>query len=290
MQKIFKTLCLSISLMFTHSIAFAEVVTQHIPELKLTAEAEYSKGMPNKPAVLMLHGFLTTNQFHTVRSMAQAYNEAGYTTLAPTLTLNISQRKQSVKCNAIHTHTLENDVLEVKHWIQWLKDQGVQEIVLLGHSSGSPELMHFLAHNEEPTIKLAIFTSLFFLSGPELGTLQSEIDHARNALKNNNMQPHKYSFLFCKNNYFATPESFLSYQKLDRAYLLDNLKNLKVPSYTIMGGEDKRYQSVGHKWLDELEQTGTHLIVVEGANHFFSSEYEFDLQDQLIKITDAQFE
>lgn len=289
MQKIFKTLFLAISLLLTHSIAFAEVVTQHIPELKLTAEADYLKGLPNKPAVLMLHGFLTTNQFHTVKSMSQAYSEAGYTTLAPTLTLNISQRKQSVKCNAIHTHTLENDMLEVKHWIQWLKDQGYQEIVLVGHSSGSPELIHFLANNEDPAVKLAIFTSLFFLSGPELGTSQSEIDFARQAIKTHQLQPHKYSFLFCKNNYFATPESFLSYQKLDRAYLLENLKKLKVPSYTIMGGEDKRYQSVGHNWLEELKQTGTHLVVVEGANHFFSSEYEFDLQDQLIKLTDTHF-
>ena len=51
-----------------------------------------------------------------------------------------------------------------------------------------------------------------------------------------------------------------------------------------MGGADKRYQLVGENWLDQLKQTGTNLITVEGANHFFSSEHELDLQDLLQEI------
>lgn len=269
--------------------AFAQVVTHTIPGHDLKAEAEFFKGEASKPAVLILHGFLTTNQFHTVKSMANAIQEGGYTTLSPTLTLNINLRKQSVKCNSIHTHTLQDDINEIQAWIAWLKQKGYQEIVLFGHSSGSQELLAYLEQQQDPAIKLAIFTSLFYLNGPELGTQPLDIAYAAQAIKDNKLTPHKYSFLFCKKDYYATPESFLSYQKLDRSYILKQLSNLTIPSYTLMGSADKRYQDVGLNWLDELKNTSTHLILVEGANHFFSSEYEFDLQEQLIKILGQHF-
>jgi alpha/beta superfamily hydrolase len=65
------------------------------------------------------------------------------------------------------------------------------------------------------------------------------------------------------------------------------LKHTKIPSYTIMGGADKRFKKVGREWLNELESTPTNLIIIEGANHFFSNEYEFDLQDTLLKTLNA---
>ncbi|WP_373019062.1 alpha/beta hydrolase [Thiomicrorhabdus sp.] len=289
MHKNLTAICLGIGLLLSHSISFADTVTHLITPLNLNAEADYQLGQKDKPAILILHGFLTTNQFHTIRSTVQAFHDAGYSTLAPTLTLNINQRKQSVKCNSVHTHTLENDVTEITEWINWLEQQGHKQIVLVGHSSGSLELIAQLAQNHDPKIKLAIFTSLFYLSGPELGISQADFDYATEALKNHNNQPHKYSFLFCKNNYYATADSFLSYQTLNRQNVLNYLKALTIPNYTIMGSADKRYKSVGLNWLDELKESGTNLIVIEGANHFFSSEYEFDLQDRLIEITNHYF-
>ncbi len=264
--------------------AKAETVVHEISSLNLKAEAEYVAGNEDKTAVLILHGFLTTNKFHTVTAMAQSLQEEGYTTLTPTLTLNISQRRQSLKCNSIHTHTLEKDVNEIAEWVKFLHDKGHKKIVLLGHSSGSQELIEFLKTRKEIPIEAAIFTSLFYFKGSELGTIQSEVDYAQQALKDQQDRPYNYSFLFCKKDYYAVPESFLSYLKLDRSYILDSLKNLSIPTYTIMGSADKRYQSVGENWLKELEKTSTQLIVIDGANHFFSSLHEFDLQDVINKI------
>ncbi len=275
---------IALFLLVTTFQAKANNIVHTISAFNLKADAEYVIGDVDKTAVLILHGFLTTNKFHTVVAMAKALQDEGYTTLTPTLTLNTSQRQASVKCNAIHTHTLERDVIEVTEWIQYLHDQGHKKIVVLGHSSGSVELIELLNNHKDIGIEAAIFTSLFYLTDDERGTLKNEVGYAQQALKENRNRPHKYSFLFCKSNYYATPESFLSYLKLDRQYILDSLKNLTIPSYTIMGSSDKRYQSVGENWLAELEKTGTDLIIIDGANHFFSSEHEFDLQDSLIKI------
>ena len=285
--KAFKILATGVSLVilsFAYTTVFATVVTHHIAPLNLTAQANYHEGDNDKPALLIMHGFLTTNQFHTIRTMAKNFKDEGYTVLAPTLTLGVNLRKQSLKCDDLHNHTLENDVIEIESWIKWLESQGKKEIVVIGHSTGSHELLALLNKEAHPTIKLAIFTSLFYLNGPELGTLQSDLEYAQQALSTSDLKPHKYSFLFCKNNYFATPQSYLSYHSITRKYVLDALSALTIPHYTIMGGADRRYQLVGENWLDQLKQSGTNLITVEGANHFFSSEHEFDLQDLLQEI------
>ena len=261
----------------------AETVTQEVAQLGLNANAEYVKGSEDQPAVLIVHGFLTTNEFHTVVAMSKALQENNITTLAPTLTLNISQRKKSVKCNSIHTHTLEKDLIEIADWVEWLKQQGHKKIILLGHSSGSLEALEYLAQYKDPSVVGTIYTSMFYLNGLEIGTKPSDVEAANGFKVMNSSNPRKYSFLFCKDNYFAIPDSFLSYLKFSRSYVLQTLKEQSVPSITIMGGADKRYQSVGQNWLQELEQTGTSMIMVDGANHFFSSEYEFDLQDNIVE-------
>ncbi len=279
---IIKSICIS-WLILCFSVQ-AKTITQKIPPFNLTAEANYVQGETSKPAVLILHGFLATNQFHTIKSTSEALNLEGFTTLAPTLTLNISQRRNLVKCTSLHTHTLKRDIIEIAHWINWLQAQGHSNIVLIGHSNGSLELLEYLSKTQNPSISAVILTSLFYLNDPKLGILPEEVSQAKMLLKNRINKPSHYHFLFCNDQYYATPESFLSYLKMDKSYTLSLLKNLTTPSYTIMGGADKRFQKVGRQWLDALEQTPTHLITIEGANHFFSREYEFDLQEKIIEI------
>lgn len=276
-----------LSLLLISSPSFAETVVTDISK-NLKAQAEYLKA-DSKTAVLIAHGFLTTNKFHTIQSMATALSDEGYSVLAPNLTLNISQRSQSMKCNSIHTHTLLDDAKEINIWITWLKNKGYENIVLLGHSSGSQELLVSQDLKQDPAVKLNIFTSLFYFNGKGVGILQSDVDKANNLIKNNLDKPEKYSFLFCKGNYVATPKSFLSYLALTREKNLKSLNNLKTPSYTIIGGADKRFEMTGHDWLDELKATSTEVVVIDGANHFFSSEHEFDLQEKLIEIMAKHF-
>ncbi|MCF6298464.1 MAG: DUF1749 domain-containing protein [Thiomicrorhabdus sp.] len=275
---------LSIGLFCLYIPAQATTVAQKMPSLSLTAEANYVAGEQNKPAVLILHGFLTTNQFHTITSIASFLQSEGFSTLAPTLTLNISQRRSLLKCNSLHTHTLERDTIEIDYWVQWLRKQGHENIILIGHSSGSLGILEYVANQPSPSVSKAIFTSLFYLNGPELGILPDDVESAKMLLKNRINKPSTYHFLFCNDQYYATPQSFLSYLKLDRSYTLSALKRIKIPSYTIMGGADKRFNKVGREWLNELESTQINLIIIEGANHFFSNEYEFDLQDTILKI------
>lgn len=280
---------LLISFFFAKPV-FSAQVTIPVSD-KIKAQAEFIKGEAGKPAALVLHGYLSTNNFHTVKSITSSLADEGYTVLAPTLSLNINLRKSSLKCESIHTHTLENDIAEIFKWVDWLEKQGHDKIVLVGHSSGSQELLAAAAAHPRKSLHGLYLTSLFYLNGPELGVSQTELDTAKNLIGTNHVQ--KYSFLFCSNNYLATAESFLSYNKLTRNKILNNLKSVQekgIKTIVAMGSADKRYRKVGENWLDELKATGVEMTVIEGANHFFSDEHEFDLQEKIIESFSEHFD
>ena len=250
----------------------------------LLAEFDQPVVDDKRVAVLINHGFLTTNQFHTIRSMVQAMNDLGVATLSPNMSYGISERRDSLKCDSLHTHTLEDNRTEINAWVDWLVNQGYQHIVLLGHSSGSQDLLFAQATEPHSAVELMILTSIFYFNGVELGTKPNDLSRARHMMLSGTPRPANFSLLFCQDNYFATPESFLSYHQLTRQQNLANLAFIPVPVHAIMGTEDEILMRVGHHWLEELGQAGAQMHPIEGANHFFSSMHEFDLQDRLTFI------
>ena len=54
------------------------------------------------------------------------------------------------------------------------------------------------------------------------------------------------------------------------------MKQVGVPVYVILGGADRRSDP---EWKKALAGAGANISVVDGADHFFSSMYEFDLID-----------
>jgi pimeloyl-ACP methyl ester carboxylesterase len=266
-------------------ISLAQTITLQTPNMPVPGQAFYSliDADKSKPAVLILHGFSATHNYPTVLTLQDFLNIQGYTTLSPTLTMNIPLRSQPLSCNSLHTHTLEQDISELNAWIDWLKQQGHQRIILVGHSSGSQTILEALAQSKgSDSITGLIFTSLFYLMGEELGNKPEDKIIAQQRLAAGDFTPRNYSFLFCQNDYFATPQSYLSYLSITRQRVLDTLSQLNLPSYTLMGGADSRYSQVGLNWLNELEQTPTQLKQVEGANHFFTGLAEAAFHEQLL--------
>ena len=119
----------------------------------IKALADYRKGSMDKPAVLVLHGFLQTYHFSTVRLIVGELSDAGYTVLSPTLTLNIDQRRASLTCDAIQHHSAEQATRELGAWVEWLKKNGYKRIILIGHSTGSNHLLSYLHANRDPAVR-----------------------------------------------------------------------------------------------------------------------------------------
>jgi pimeloyl-ACP methyl ester carboxylesterase len=248
----------------------------------IPASADYRAGERGKPAVLVLHGFLQTRDAPTVTTLAGGLHDAGYTVLSPTLSLNIPGRKQSLACEAVHKHSLDDDVAEIGRWVQWLKSQGHPTIVLLGHSFGSMELLAYLSAKPDAAVKGYLGASLIAaqVGTPDRSALIAQLEErVLNKQRDLVNQP----LSFCR-KYPSTPEGLLSYVRWDQARVLAALKRSPVGVQLIMGDAD---DMMGSGWLKALQHMQVPMVVVKGANHFMNGEHEFDLLDHALKYLAA---
>lgn len=260
--------------------ALAREVQLTMPNQR-TAIAHYWSNDKDKPAVLVLHGFLQTSEFSTIQFITDELVNNDYPVLAPTLSLNVNLRRQGLACDSVHTHNISDNNQEIKHWIQWLKQQGYQSIILIGHSSGNLQLVSYLHDNPDPAIKFLIAVSPGTIWNPyKLEQTQHNILLATEAAKKSPTTLNKYSLGFCEDNYTATAKNYLSYASWSDTYLLKNIKELNVSTEVIIGNNDPYLPA---RWAEKLQQQGIKVTVIDGANHFFSGNAEFQLQDSIIK-------
>lgn len=263
------------------SVSRAELVEQTIRP-GVIATADYVAGDRAKPAILLVHGFLQTREFPTVVALAHSLQDAGYTTLAPTLSLGIPHRKQSLPCEAVHRHTMENDVDEIARWVKWLKARGNKSIVMFGHSFGSLQLLAYLQDTRDPAIKAYIGASLIeaqtgkLARAPLVADLESRVRSGQHALVN-------HSLSFC-GKYVSTPAGMLSYARWGQPQTLAALKKAPVKKLLIMGDADSM---LAPGWLTALGHVEVPIAVVKGANHFMDGMHEFDLVEQTIAFLDT---
>ncbi len=269
-------LCLSL----TSGPLRSEIVELQLPS-GMQATAQLLKGEEDKQAVMILHGFLQTRDFFTVRRLGEALHDMGHTVLIPNLSLGIDNRRQSLACEAIHTHSLTGDIKEIGFWVDWLHQRSGKAVTLLGHSVGSLELLAYLSDEPAPPVGQAILISLIaFAQGPIAKENEAERQRALQQLSDGSKELSHYRLAFC-DNYTTTPENYLSYLEWNGNKTLENLNNLPVKPTILLGGEDQR---LGGDWLPLLRQAGTKVIEIPGANHFFDHEYEFDLMDKVQEI------
>lgn len=243
-----------------------------------TASADYVAGQRDKPAVLILHGFLQTHEFPTVRQLTQHLTGAGYTVLAPTLTLGIANRKQSLACEAINTHTLQDAAREIDLWVRWLKHRRAP-IILIGHSFGTIYLLNYLERNPEPAISKLIGISLVEggLSMTDNGQRQALLQKLHRLVASPKPGLVKQAFSFCK-QYQSTPQGLLSYMEWSPERITAAIEQSKLPMAFIVGSRDDR---LGPDWIRQLQTTPARVHVIEGANHFMDGQHEFDMLDKL---------
>lgn len=243
------------------------------------ASAEYRPGQSSKPAVLVIHGFLSTRNFLTVLNLTTALADSGYTVLAPNLSLGVNMRDVSLACEAIHMHTLADDLAEINYWVEWLVSRGHTSIVLLGHSVGSLHGLLYTLEFKNPAVKKLIAASLVDMESViSVAVSQAQIKKAQALLKRNDNTLVAYQLSYCK-KYVAPPEAFLSYASWTAQSVVRALAKTSVPVEVILGGSDSR---IGTAWPDLLHRTGVNVHVIPGANHFFSNEHEFDLLDSVM--------
>ncbi len=245
------------------------------------ATAEYLPGEEGMSAVLILHGFLQTREFSTVERLALTLNDAGYTVLSPNLTLGISRRNRSLDCEAVHTHSLDQDVAELEQWIKWLNEKSASPVNIIGHSAAGSVILSYLLTNQQSQHSKTILISLsHYASGPEASEKPEHAKMARAALKNEPTKIQTYALNYCK-TYPSYPAAFLSYYEWDTDRTKDAISRLKKPISIIIGSSDRRLDK---SWRNYLMSIKDYVTTIDGANHFFDQTHEFDLHDAIESI------
>jgi len=247
----------------------------------LVAEADYWPGMADMPAILIMHGFLQTGEFSTVRRLAESLADEGFSVLTPTLTLGLNRRRQSLACEAVHTHSLQQDVAELTAWTQWLARHAGKAPVVVGHSTGGVPLAAMLESGGDAAIRQAMLISMVSFDWvPEHGDLAGLKRRAVAKLEEAGDEIDVYSLGYCR-NYVTTAAALLSYLDWDQDRLSRALIDATVPVTVIFGEKDEQADRV---WLDSLRTGGVEVRPVVGANHFFDLAHEFDLLDEVVKV------
>ena len=257
--------------------AVAEMVESKLAP-GVVGAAEYRKGQPGRPAVLILHGFLQTRDFPIIRSLTNGLADSGYTVLAPTLSLGISKRGRSLPCEAVHAHTMEGDVAEIAHWVNWLQSRGYSRIVLVGHSFGGVELAAYIGARPNPAVEKLI---LFSLRDLEHGLWEArqpiDTKAAKTRMAKGNRTLGTYQLSFCR-KYTAPPAAFLSYATWTELRLLHLLATIRTPLEVILGSDDVHLKQ---DWPARVGGTGAKVTVIDGASHFFDGPSELGLLERI---------
>lgn len=276
---VLRSTLLLLSLSITNTVC-GETIRQPV-DSGLEATAELLEGKIGSKPLLIIHGFLQTWDFFTVRRLAEALNDEGYTVLLPNLTLGINHRRQSLACEAIHTHSMEQDVNEISTWVDWLHQRSGQPVTLIGHSAGSLMLLAYLDGEPTPPVEQTLLVSLVaFAQGPIAKESEADYQRALRQLATDPDAVSSYPLAFC-DTYTTTPAHYLSYLNWNGKKTLDSLNKLPLKPTVILGGKDQR---LGSDWAPLISEAGAEVIQIEGANHFFNYEYEFSLVDTISEL------
>lgn len=271
---------LALSLIFSSQTALAEIIENRLTTGTVLS-ADFHAGKPQLPAIILLHGFLQTREFPTVNRLADGLAAAGYTTLAPTLSLGISRRAKSLPCEAAHRHTLDQDVAEIAAWVDWLAKRHSGPIIFIGHSYGSLQGLVYASATPHPALQQLIALSLIDTERhPADVSVAALLAQAKARVARGDKRLVDLALGHCT-KFTATPESYISYANWDRKRVLDLSRKSRVPVHVVIGGEDNR---MGKDWPQALSAAGVHVDKIKGANHFFDAEYEFDLLDLVMGL------
>lgn len=245
----------------------------------LVGTADYRAGKPGLPAVLLLHGFLQTRNAPPMSRLADALSDAGYPILVPTLSLGVSRRNKSLSCEAVHKHTLQDDLQEIHQWVNWLASHGHQRIAMVGHSSGSKDILAYLVAAPNPKVVHAILVGI---SPIEVDAEQHRQAHAEKQPAPGDVLPlRRFTMAYCKNNYAATVPAYLSYADWTADVIVGRLGKTRMPLDIVLGTKD---QVAPPAWQARLAKTRVPVNLIENAGHFFDGEHEFELNDRVAEI------
>lgn len=267
------------------SLAASPVASEEIklPRAGLTLNANLEPAQDDwqtGTVVLITHGTLAHNGMEIITTLQDLLAEQGLTSLAPNLSLGLDDRHGMYDCTVPHTHRHTDALDEISAWLDWLKAQGVQRVVLAGHSRGGAQTAWFSAERPDPVVKgvvlvaPATWTESYAINDyrkrfdTELGPVLKRAGELVAAGKGTEWLEDT-GFIYCPGAKVQA-QAFVSYHapepRLDAPGLLDKIE---VPVLVFAGTLDDVVPDVAEKVAPRADGERIRLVVIDGADHFF---------------------
>ncbi len=258
----------------------AQEVTLHHGDLTLNANLQLAPGKTLQQGVILItHGTLAHNTMELIASLQGSFASQGQNTLAINLSLGVDNRHGPYDCTVPHTHRHQDAITEIGAWVDWLKKQGVNSVVLLGHSRGGNQTAWFAAERLDPSVKAVILLSpMIWEPDTQAAAYQTRFHKPLAALltQARGVEPttllSNVEFLYCAST-TVQAGSVLSYYgdepRFDTAHLLSRIT---VPTLVIAGELDTTIPDIPAK-VANLTDHNARLVVIIGADHFFRDLY-----------------
>ncbi|MHA1597781.1 MAG: alpha/beta hydrolase, partial [Alphaproteobacteria bacterium] len=247
--------------------------------------------------VLITHGTLAHNKMEIIVALQDSLKERGVSSLAISLSFAQNDRRGMFDCTTDIRHKHTDAMDEIAAWIGWLKNKGVGDIVLSGHSRGGNQTAWFMAEGGDDAVKGAVLIAPATWSATstrksykaryktDLDPLLGKMGTLVNDGKGGDIVK-DIGTIYCANA-SVTPESFLSYyadnENRDTPTVL---KRVKKPVLVIAGSEDNVVKDLPGAMAGTVS-SNIRVDIVDGADHFFRDLYAEDLADMIAEFREG---
>ncbi len=243
-----KRLDLVLLLLLLSAGAHAERIRFELDGLLLNANLELSEGAES--AWLIIHGTRAHHGMEIISALQQALLERGESSLAPTISLGVSNREGFLGCEVGWTAGERYLHAEIDAWLDLLRSRGVERFNLLGHSRGASYVLRYINARSPADV------SRLVLVGPQV-------------MKDVSVSPSDRT-LGCAADAVADA---------DRPRLSDVSYRMDI----VLGSDD----TVAVWNAEEMALAEAHanvrLHTIDGADHFFRDLYLEDLLDLVLE-------
>jgi len=276
------------------TFAHAEDVTlQGSSGLSLNANLELADGKTMADGIVLLtHGTLAHHKMEIIVALQDALKQRGISSLAPTLSLGVSNRTGMYDCAVPNTHKHSDALVEIGEWLSWAKQKGATDIVLAGHSRGGNQTAWFAAREpDEAVSKVVLIAPATYDAVKEAQAFEK--NHNR-VLKDALVEAKALveagkggamlkgmGVLYCPGA-DVTAASFVSYYQADDRMHTPNLMGMiGKPTLVIAGTEDTVVEGLIDATKPLSDAGKVELVVIDGADHFFRDLYAEDVADAI---------
>jgi len=251
--------------------------------------------MPNNRTVLITHGTLAHNKMEIIESLQELLADAGLNSLAINLSLGLDNRHGSYDCATPHTYKHSDAVDEIGAWVGWLEKEGVDNIIVMGHSRGGNQTAWYAAEHHDPVVKqvVLIAPATWSEAGAIIGyTKRYETDLAEPLKRAEAMVASGKGeelmkvpgFIYCADAQ-VTAEAFVSNYRPDGRRNSPSLfTKIDKPLLVIAGSEDKVVKGLVKQAGGLLKDGSNKLLIIDGADHYFRDLYAEELVEGVMEF------